>query len=72
MSRSFVTTYCVETGGDGRGSWDFGTGVVHFAEGVADFGDSVKPEGYFEAILGRHPLLTPHFSRRFVLYEEWS
>jgi hypothetical protein len=68
LTGDLVTTYFVETGGDGSGSWAFGTGVVHFAEGVADFGDSVKPEGYFEAILDRYPLLTPNFSWRFVLY----
>ena len=64
----FVTTYFGETGGDDGGSWGFSAGIVHFGEGVADFGDLVNPEGYFEAMLGRHPLLTPHFSRRFVLY----
>ena len=46
----FVTTYCIETGGDDSGSWCFSAGIVHFGEGVADFSDSVNAEGFFEAI----------------------
>ena len=63
-----ITTYSVKTGGDGSGSLGFNAGTIHFGEGVSDFGDLVKPEGCFEVILGRHPLLTLYFSPCLVLY----
>ncbi|MFH1186413.1 MAG: hypothetical protein V1755_15495 [Chloroflexota bacterium] len=39
ITGDFVTTYCVETGVDDSSLWGFNAGIVHFGEGVADFGN---------------------------------